>query len=591
VACYIKQAKIFSMKIQKIQYAFVLMLSLWISSCELTDLDINEDPNNPRSASLNLLLANSMLRGADQFGDDINANLHSFVGLLAEQGTDGFALTNNSYNVDWQLLYTGPLKDVEAIIEIATAQGNNPYYLGVGQLLKAYYFALMVELWGDVPFSEALKADAENLIKYPNYDEDATIYQNLLSLIDEGIANLSLNSVVQVQGDPIYNGDVDQWIKMGKSLKLRMLINTRLVQDNSAAITALIEEGDLILDGGDDFTFQFSSINNPENENRHPWYIEGYTSAAYDFTYIGHQFMYELLNLEDPRRPYYVKRQTTNILSQDDPSDRQTTPCSQITGCIYGYMVLNQSIIDDLYTEKGKDFDADFLAGIFGRDRSDPSGIPLDGALRSAIAVYPAGGLYDDRAEPANRNQGTGAGIFPMISSEMVKFYIMEAILTGNYNGTEDEVKEMLEEVIREHIGKVDAFGRANDPAGVPAPGEPIDGYVNLPLEEATDAYVARWMERYDDAPTANAKLNVVLKQAWFTNYGNGYEIYNAYRRTGFPNDLMEPLQPQRGFALRLPYAQDDLNFNQSVTDAIRNTAFDDVNAKIFLDQVDGEGE
>jgi len=578
------------MKIYKIKYAFMLMLSLWISSCELTDLDINEDPNNPTSASLNLLLANSLLEGADLFGDDINANLHSFVGILAEQGTDGFALTNNSYNVDWQSLYTGPLKDTEAIINIAAAQGNNPYYLGVGQLLKAYYFALMVEMWGDIPFSEALRADAEDLIKYPNYDEDATIYQNLISLIDEGIANLEQNSVVEVLGDPIYNGDVDQWIRMGKSLKLRMLINTRLVQDNSAAITALIDEGDLILDGGDDFTFQFSSINNPENENRHPWYVEGYTSQNYGFTYIAHQFMFELLNFEDPRRPYYIKRQTTAILNQDDPSDRQTTPCSQVTGCTYGYFVLNENIIQELYTDKGKETDLDFLAGIFGRDRSDPSGIPLDGALRTAIGVYPAAGLYDaDPSVAPAGNRGTGAGIFPMITSEMVKFYIMEAILTGNYAGTEDEVREMLEEVIREHIAKVDAFGVENHPAGVPAAGEPIGPYINLPLDEATDNYVDLWLERYDNAPTTNAKLNVVLKQAWFTNFGNGYEIYNAYRRTGFPNDLMTPIQPQRDFALRLPYAQDDLNFNQSVTDAIANTAFDV--DKIFLDEVDGEGE
>lgn len=568
----------------------MLMLSVWISSCELTDLDINEDPNNPTSASLNLLLANSLLEGADLFGDDINANLHSFAGILAEQGTDGFALTNNSYNVDWQELYYGPLKDTQAIIDIAAAQGNNPYYQGVGQLLKAYYFALMVEMWGDIPYSEALRADAEDLIKYPNYDDDATIYQNLISLVDEGIANLEQNSVVEVLGDPIYNGDVNQWIKMGKSLKLRMLINTRLVQDNSAAIAALIDEGDLILDGSDDFTFQFSSINNPENENRHPWYVEGYTTQNYDFTYLNHQFMFEMLNFEDPRRPYYTKRQTTSILNQDDPSDRQTTPCSQVTGCIYGYFVLNENIIQELYNDKGKEADLDFLAGVFGRDRGDPSGIPLDGALRTAIGVYPAGGLYDaDPTVAPAGNRGTGAGIFPMITSEMVKFYIMEAILTGNYAGTEAEVSEMLEEVIREHVAKVDAFGVENHPSGVPATGQPIDPYVDLPLDEATDNYVNLWLERYDTAPTTNAKLNVVLKQAWFTNFGNGYEIYNAYRRTGFPNDLMAPIQPQRDFALRLPYAQDDLNFNQAVTAEIENTAFDV--DKIFLDEVDGEGE
>ena len=329
------------------------------SSCELTDLDVNEDPNNPSEAALNLLLTNSLLRGSEIFADELNSDTHSFVVLLAEQGEDGFALTNSDYNLDWQELYYGPLKDVQEIISIAEAQGNNPYYLGIGQLLKAYYFALMVELWGDVPYSEALQADAENVIKYPAYDDDAAIYQDLLTLIDEGLANLNESSVVDVAGDPIYGGDLSQWIRMGNSLKLRMLINTRLVQDNSAAISQLISEGNLILDGNNDFTFQFSSINNPENENRHPWYVEGYTSSTYGFTYLANQLMVEMLTLEDPRRPYYAKRQTTNILSQTDPSDRQTTPCSQITGCTYGYLVLNPNMIDRLYTSKGKTFDAD----------------------------------------------------------------------------------------------------------------------------------------------------------------------------------------------------------------------------------------
>ena len=565
------------MKINYISFILTVALAGWISGCELTDLDINDDPNNPEEASLDLLLANaiSTASGVNGFADNINANLHSFVGVLAEQGDDGFALTNQTYNVDWQQLYTEPLKDVQGIIDIATEQGNNPYYLGIGQLLKAYYFSLMVDIWGDIPYSEALRADDEEIIKYPAYDDDAAIYQDLFRLVDEGIANLSQNSVVTVEGDPIYNGDIDQWIKMGKSLKLRLLINTRRVQDNTAAIAALINEGDLILDGGDDFTFQYSSINNPENDNRHPWYIDGYTTSEYGFTYLGNQFMVEMLDFDDPRRPFYVKRQTSTILDQNNSSDQQNTPCSQVTGCIYGYLVLNNNMIDRLYTSKGKEFDGtqeSFLAGIFGRDRSDPSGIPLDGSLRSALSVYPAAGLFDDAPEGANGNKATGAGLFPMITSEIVKFYMIESMLTLGVPG---DPRALLEEIMRDHIAKVAAFGQTIDGGAIPDSDEPIDPYLGITLDSATEVYVSRFLTRFDSAPTNEAKLNVAIKQAWFTNFGNGFEIYNAFRRTGYPNDLQEPLNRQRQFALRLPYAQDDLNFNQSVTDAVENTAFD----------------
>ena len=558
-----------------LKYILTLLLACCMSSCDQFDLDINEDPNNPSEASLDLLLSQSLLRGAEKFGDDINANLHSFVGILAEQDIDGYDVDNQTYNLDWQELYYGPLKDVQEMINIAEEQGNNPYYLGIGQLIKAYYFSLMVDLWGDIPYSEALRADDQEIIKYPKYDKDATIYQDLFTLIDEGLANLNKNSVVSVEGDPIYGGDISKWIKMGKSLKLRLLINTRRIQDNKAAITALINEGDLIMDATEDFTFQFSSVNNPENEHRHPWYVEAYTGSSYGFNYIGHQFMVEMLDFEDPRRPFYLKRQTSSILDQSNSTERQTTPCSQISGCVYSYLVLNNNMVDRLFINKGKTFGTDeqaFLAGFFGRDRADPSGAPADGELRTALGVYPFGGLFDDVAEPANNNKGTGAGIFPMITNEHVKFYMMEAMLTLGIPG---DPRAMLEGVMREHIAKVVEFGRVQDPAAIPADDAPIDIYINLPLQEATDNYVNLFLQRYDNAPSDEARLNVVLKEAWFTNFGNGFEIYNAFRRTGYPNDLQEPLNPTRQFALRLPYAQDDLNFNQSVPEEVRNSAFD----------------
>lgn len=562
------------MKSTFLKYALLSMLVCWMSSCELLELDdINVDPNNPSEASLDLLLSQALLSGSEIFADDINQNLHSFVGIMAEQDIDGFDIDNQTYNLDWQRLYYGPLKDVQALIDIAEAQGNNPYYLGIGQLLKAYYFSTMVDLWGSVPYSEALQADYENSIKYPGYDSDEEIYNDAFRLIEEGLANLNENSVVVVENDPIYRGNIAQWIKMGKSLKLRLLMNTRLVRDNAAEIQALLEEGDLILDGADDFTFQFSNINNPENENRHPWYVEAYTGSSYGFNYMGHQFMVEMLDFEDPRRPFYIKRQTTLVLDQSNDSERQTTPCSQIQGCVYSYIVLNDEMIDRLYTSKGKTFGAEeraFLAGFFGRDRADPSGAPADGELRSAVAVYPVGGLFDDAPEAANNNKGSGAGIFPMITSEHVKFYWIEAMLELGLPG---DPRALLEEVIREHIDKVIALGRELDPDGAPVSGtDTIDSYINLPLDSATEKYVAFWMQRYDNQPN---KLETVVKQAWFTNYGNGFEIYNTFRRTGYPSDLQTPLNRFRQFALRLPYPQDELNFNQAVPQEVRNSAFD----------------
>ena len=82
--------------------------------------------------------------------------------------------------------------------------------------------------------------------------------------------------------------------------------------------------------------------------------------------------------------------------------------------------------------------------------------------------------------------------------------------------------------------------------------------------QAAIDKYVTLFLTRYDAAATNEQKLNVVLKQARYANYGNGMEMYNAFRRTGYPNDLTAPKTRIRQFPLRLPYSADELSLNKN---------------------------
>lgn len=130
--------------------------------------------------------------------------------------------------MEWYLnfLYSGPLNDLERIIVAATEQGNNPHYLAVAQILKAYYFSLMVDLWGDIPYFTAFKGDQGD--KTPGYDDQAAIYADLIQLCDDAVANIALTSPVRVLGDVIYNNggtsvsaatQMSRWRKAAKSLK------------------------------------------------------------------------------------------------------------------------------------------------------------------------------------------------------------------------------------------------------------------------------------------------------------------------------------------------------------------------------------
>lgn len=541
------------MKLYKIILPIVLVLV--VSSCkDMFDLDINVDPNNPAQASSDLLLASSEVNLMQDFGGGVNDNQMGFAGLIGSG--DDFNLGQSTYNGLWGGVYADELKDIEGLIQANEGDSGSPQYLGIAQILKAYTLATMVDLFGDIPYSEALKGDATDKITTPSFDDDAALYAEAFKLIDGGIANMNNpRKPVVVNGDVIYGGNVAKWTSFANTLKLRMLLNTRLVNTNAKAeIQAIIDAGKIIKTDAEDFIFTYSKTVTPDN--RHPWYQSSYTSGTNGFTYILHQPMVEMLADKDPRVSYYFRRITKTVLDQADPSQRATTPCSQTPGCSYAYLVLNPNVKQQLYgTGTLTPAQTDYLAGFFGRDRADPAGVPLDGDLRLIPGVYPAGGFFDVTAPgiPA-ANKAPGGGIFPVMTSVNALYYQIEAILTLGVTGN---ARTLFEKAIRDHIKKVVDFSVKTDANAVRPPYARPDG-VTVDI----DPYVTLWLQRYDNAPSDAAKLNVVLKQLWFSSWGNGFDIFNAMRRTGLPNTIQIPILATRDFPLRLPYPQQELTLN-----------------------------
>lgn len=526
--------------------AFSLALVFVVGACSMFDLDVNKNPNVPSSAAPDLLLTSSQVSIFSNYASN-EGDAATFVGMMGTQATSRWDLQNTSYDGLWNNMYNGPLKDLDALI---AASQTSPTYLGIAQTLKAYAYATMVDLYGDVPFTEAGQADAAQAIKQPKFDKDADIYTACLKLLDDAIVNLAKSSPVTVTGDLMYNGDRARWGRLAKSMKLKLLITARKgLSGADAQINALIASGGFISGTGDDFRFVFSK---DPTSVRHPWYTGAYTGGEFDYTYINHQFMMEMLLDLDPRSKFYFYRQTRNRLNMNDATARNTAPCNGIS-CKWGYIPITK-FYDSL---RVRGYDSLFINGLFGRDRGDATGIPADGSLRTIPGVYPCGGYYDSpnfnasgAAIPAT-NAATGGGIFPVLTEVNILYYQIEAALS--FGGT-GNAKTMFESAIRLHIARVSSFGLATDAKSVAPTAAEITTYVNL------------WLARYDAAADNTAKLNVVMKQLWFSSYGNGFEIYNTYRRTGLPNTLDELNSPSpkgaSSYVYRLPYAQTELNLN-----------------------------
>lgn len=555
------------------------VLALGMISCELDDLDINVDPNSASQASLELLLSNAQFEGLNTLAGGVNNSTMGFQAL--NTSSDNFNFTNSSWNGTWNYLYSGPLKDLDELIKASDAEVT-PRYLGIAQLMKAYYFTTMVDLWGDIPYSQAFEGNnAEEQITQPVYDSGAEIYADAFRLIDEAIANIAKSQAVSVKGDVIYNGNMTKWRKMAKSLKLKLLITTRNVQSNTGAIQALVSEGDLITSSADDFQLRFGALKNPDN--RHPMYQSAYVGGEAGYSYFGHQFMMEMLAKRDPRTPFYFKRQTSTILNPDDPTDKQTIPCSQRTDCTYGYFVLSDYVSKEVFGVTASALTSSqksFLAGFFGRDRSDPSGIPNDNPLRTTVGAYPAAGIFDVAPQTTGGNKyGTGDGIFPIITSWMVKFYMLEAQIALGVNTGKTE-SALLSDAIKDQMNKVIAVGVAADAKATANIDAWPDTY-SWPITylNVTD-YLATVTEDYPTTGTANQRLGYVLKQAWYANFGNGLEGYNSFRRTGLPADIQSPMQIPRQYALSFPYAQDEVNLNSNTPSKV----YDSPGSAVFWD-------
>lgn len=544
-----------------------LLTVVFLSGCSLFDLDINKNPNSPSSSSPDLLLTQIQTGVLSTFGG-LEGDLETFNGFMGTQGTSLYNLSANSYSGTWNSLYTGPLKDLEGLISVSQA---SPHYLGIAQCMKAYTYSTMVDLWGDVPFTDAGKGDVSEKNITPKFDKDVDIYNACFALLDQAIANFAKSSPAPVSGaaDLMYAGSITKWSKFANTLKLKMLVSARLAIPDAAAKVKAILDGGNVITASDDFVFRYSK---DPTSIRHPWYNGTYTGGEFSYTYLCHQPIVEMLDEEDPRFPFYFRRQTTSILNPADPADAGTIPCGRSSGCVYGYLVLSESVIKRLYTDKGKTYgtaDKAFMAGLFGRDRGDNTGIPADGSLRLVNGVYPCGGFYDV-ATPGipKANAATGGGIFPALTSVNLEYYKIEAILKMNYTG---DAAAIFSNAIKTHIGKVVSFSTAADALSV------------APTTAAIDKYTALWVKRFNDATTPDAKLAVALKQLWFSSYGNGFDFYNAFRRTGLPTTIQEHiLKPFRGYPLRLPYTQTELTLNPNAA-AYKDVAFD--KAPIFWDK------
>src|SRR6185437_2355724 len=314
--------------------AFCFSVVFFLGSCnkQLSPLLNNPSVPSTSAASPDLYLNNLQLAFKNFFQNatDITDQMTRQEIMYGPTYYNAFAPT--SFDDIWQTAYESVMLTANTTIPISESKGQS-IHAGFAQVLKAYTMITLVDLFGDIPYSQALHGLA---VPNPVVDKGAAVYDSAEALLDSAIANFAIKASANPSNDLFYGGSAKNWTRLANSLLLKAYIQTRLV-DNSvtAKIAALVTANNLVTSASQDFVFGYSTHSQaPDARNSH--YVGNYGTDNGAGDYIGTWFMWELADakgFQDPRTRYYLYRQCTDVYS--DPRTASQTTRQFAIPCLY----------------------------------------------------------------------------------------------------------------------------------------------------------------------------------------------------------------------------------------------------------------
>lgn len=566
----------------KLLFIFFLIV---ISSCETVDLNQTENPSTSGQSAIDPVYAfNYVQLLLPEFVDSANDFTQRVTRQMAMTGGDTYdnAFQPVNFNNNWSTAYD--LLNTVKVMEPKAIQNKEFTALGASKVIRVYVFMTLVDIYGDVPFTQSLLGN-DNLT--PSYDSGASVYKQLFLDIEEAKKYLDdvqykdkPNSFVK---DLYYGGDRKKWISLANTLKLKMLNNARLAASDigvasiSNEINSILIENNIIDTENEDFSFKYSSSRDVPN-SRHPLYNDQYELGG--GAYISNYFLW-CMTVEkgyiDVRAPFYFYKQSSQISSldaftlpgrsrpshYDDPKYNSffvpsTKTCYSVSNWLSGNNV----------TE-----------GFLGRDHGNNSGIPPDTDKRTVAGVYPIGGKYGTftfsaaSVQKSGIDGALGSGIMPIIMSSFVRFIKAEAFLTvPGVSG--DPLAELV-------FGINSSIDRVITPINLGGKSYPVIPSSDLTqITQKRAQYITKISSKFNTS-TQNQKLELIIKEFYIASWGNGIEAYNNYRRTGYPSNMQPTLEVNSGtffYSGLYPSNATSNNPNAPVSDRSKRVFWDKAN-------------
>ncbi|WP_242929496.1 SusD/RagB family nutrient-binding outer membrane lipoprotein [Pontibacter vulgaris] len=291
---------------------FILFIAVLFAmvACDPSDFDdTNVDPRQVKEAPTRTLLTfalqqlpftvwNAPIRNVAGYGTE-------YLDLYAQHLAEGPYPASSLYsvrNLSWTAWYTGPLYNLQTIINLNNedskladiGNGSKNNQIAVARIMKAYYFWFLTDIYGDIPYSDALKG---NQVLQPKYDKQEDIYNDLFKELKEAQAMINTGEA-GVTGDILLGGDMAAWKRFANTTRLFMSL--RLMKKNPAKaqteMTAALTDG-VIESNAQNITYKFIG-GDPNNWN--PWYENYSNDNRNDYAISSTLGNYMLAN-NDPR--------------------------------------------------------------------------------------------------------------------------------------------------------------------------------------------------------------------------------------------------------------------------------------------------
>lgn len=288
---------------KRIIIALAFLPLLLVTSCKKDITSVNVDPKNPQTAPATAFISNAQKSLADVVtSTNVNTNIFRLVVQYWQETTytDESNFDLNTRQIPrqvWNSLYRDVIRDLREAKKLIPSQISGSVAqknaTAVAEITEIYAWYYLVTTFGDVPYSQALDVN----VPQPKYDNQQTIYNDLLTRLDAAIASISTTGADIGDADLIYGGDMTMWKKFANSLKLKM--GMTIADADNAKAKATVESAvaaGVFTSNADNAVFQYLSA--PPNTN--PVWVDLVQSGRKDFV-AASTIINRMQALNDPR--------------------------------------------------------------------------------------------------------------------------------------------------------------------------------------------------------------------------------------------------------------------------------------------------